>query len=47
MKQTLLYQKVFENFDEEIENFIQVCPKEMINKLDHPITLTSNIQQVS
>ena len=42
-----LSKKVFENFDEEIENFIQVCPKEMINKLDHPITLTSKIQQVS
>ena len=42
-----LSKKVFENFDEEIENFIQVCPKEMINKLDHPITLKSKIQKVS
>jgi len=39
--------KIINNFEEEIKNFIQVCPKEMINKLEHPITLKSKIQKVS
>ena len=30
--------KILENFDTEINNFIQVCPKEMIDKLENPIT---------
>ena len=35
------------NFDQEIKNFIQVCPKEMIDKLENPITLKSSIKEVS
>ena len=35
------------NFDEEIKNFIQVCPKEMIKKLKNPITFKSKIKEVS
>ena len=39
MKQNLYYQKkIIDNFDQEIENFIQVCPKEMIDKLENPIS---------
>ena len=30
--------KILENFDQEIINFYQVCPKEMLNKLEYPIT---------
>ena len=30
--------KIIENFDQEILNFYQVCPKEMLNKLENPIT---------
>ena len=30
--------KILENFDTEIHNFIQVCPKEMVDKLENPIT---------
>ena len=39
--------KIINNYEEEIKNFIQVCPKEMIDKLEHPITLKSKIQKVS
>jgi glutamate synthase (NADPH/NADH) large chain len=39
--------KIIENFDKEISNFIQVCPKEMINKLKNPISLKSIIKEVS
>ncbi len=27
------------NFENELKNFVQVCPVEMLNKLDHPISL--------
>ena len=30
--------KIIDNFDQEIENFIQVFPKEMIDKLENPIS---------
>ena len=42
-----LSKKIFANFVEEINNFIQVCPKEMIDKLENPITMKSNIKEVS
>jgi len=31
--------KVLNNFEIEIKNFIQVCPIEMLDKLDNPISL--------
>ena len=42
-----LSKQIIENFDEEINNFVQVCPKEMVNKLKNPISLKSNIKDVS
>ena len=42
-----LSKKIIDNFDNEINNFFQVCPKEMINKLENPITDKINIQEVS
>ncbi len=39
--------KIISNFTEEIKNFVQVCPKEMLNKLKNPISLKSKIKQVS
>ena len=33
--------KILDNFESEIKNFYQVCPKEMLDKLDNPITLKS------
>ena len=38
---------IISNFDQEIKNFIQVCPKEMLDKLDNPITFKSSIKEVS
>ena len=37
---------IIKNYDEELINFIQVCPKEMLDKLENPITLKS-IKKVS
>ena len=42
-----LSKKIIESFDKEVLNFIQVCPKEMINKLENRISLKSNIKEVS
>jgi glutamate synthase (NADPH/NADH) large chain len=42
-----LSKKIIKNFNEEIRNFIQVCPKEMLDKLSNPISLKSNIKEVS
>ena len=39
--------KLIKNFDKEISNFIQVCPKEMLDKLDNPISSDLIIKEVS
>ena len=39
--------KIISNFENEIENFIQVCPKEMLDKLSNPITFKKTIKEVS
>jgi len=43
---SFLSRDIVKNFDNEIKNFVQVCPKEMLNKLDNPITLKSEIKEV-
>ena len=42
-----LSKKIIDNYEEEIQNFIQVCPKEMLDKLEHPISLDPKIKEVS
>ena len=42
-----LSKRIIKNFDKEISNFVQVCPKEMIDKLKNPISLNLNIKEVS
>ena len=32
-------EKILSNFDEELKKFIQICPIEMLDKLENPITL--------
>ena len=44
---SVLSKNIITNFEEEIKNFVQVCPKEMIDKLKNPITLKSKIKEVS
>ena len=44
---SLISKNIFDNFKDEIKNFVQVCPKEMINKLKNPLTLKSKIKEVS
>ena len=44
---SLISKNIIANFEEEKKNFIQVCPKEMIDKLENPITLKKTIKEVS
>ena len=43
----MISKNIIENFKDEIKYFVQVCPKEMINKFENPITLKSKIKEVS
>ena len=36
--------QIINNFTEEVKNFVQVCPKEMLNKIKNPISLKSKIK---
>jgi len=38
-------QKILLNFDNEVKNFKQVCPKEMLDKLSNPLTLKPKISK--
>ncbi len=39
--------KIVENFENEINNFVQVCPKEMLDKLENPISSKKLVGQAS
>ena len=40
-------QEILRNWDIEVNNFIQICPKEMLNKLENPISFKSKVKKVS
>ena len=40
---SIFAKNLINNFDNEIENFFQVCPKEMLDKLKNPITIKDKI----
>ena len=44
---SLIAKKILDNFEEEIHDFYQVCPKEMLGKLEYPITKKPMIKDVS
>ena len=48
MKETksIIAKKILDNFEKEIKNFKQICPIEMLDKLDNPITLKSMQKKV-
>jgi glutamate synthase (NADPH/NADH) large chain len=39
--------KILENFETEILNIKQICPIEMLDKLDNPITLNPSVKKAS
>jgi len=44
---SLLSKNIIINFEQEIKNFVQVCPREMIDKLKNPISINSKVKEVS
>jgi len=40
-------EKIINNFEKELFNFKQICPIEMLDKLENPITLKSIVKKVS
>jgi glutamate synthase (NADPH/NADH) large chain len=36
---SIVAEKILKNFDQELKNFKQICPVEMLDKLENPITL--------
>ena len=43
--QSNVAKKIIENFSDEIKNFKQVCPKEMLDKLSNPLSLKNKISK--
>jgi len=41
--QSKIAEKILKNFDDELKNFKQVCPKEMLDKLLNPLSLKKQI----
>ena len=44
---SVVAKKILDNFEIELKNFKQICPIEMLDKLDNPISLKSTIEKVS
>ena len=42
-----LSKKIVDNFENELKNFVQVCPIEMLDKLKNPISLKSATKKAS
>ena len=43
--QSKIASQILKNFNNEIKNFQQICPKEMINKLSNPLSLKTKISK--
>ena len=43
--QSKIASKILENYNDEVKNFKQVCPKEMLDKLLNPLSLKTKISQ--
>ena len=44
---SVVAKKILDDFEVELKKFKQICPIEMLDKLDNPITLKSTIKKVS
>ena len=43
--QSKVAENILKNFENEIKNFVQVCPKEMLDKLSNPLSVKAKILQ--
>ena len=44
---SVVAKKILDDFEVELKRFKQICPVEMLDKLDNPITLKTTIKKVS
>ena len=44
---SIVAKKILDNFDKELLHFKQVCPIEMLDKLENPVSLKSTVKKVS
>ena len=44
---SIIAQKILNNFDNELKKFKQVCPIEMLDKLENPISLKPRVKKAS
>jgi glutamate synthase (NADPH) large chain len=44
---SLVAKKILDNFEVELKNFKQICPIEMLDKLENPISLKSSVKKAS
>ena len=44
---SVVAKEILDDFEVELKKFKQICPVEMLDKLDNPITLKSTIKKVS
>ena len=44
--QSKMAQKILENYNNEVKNFKQICPKEMLDKLSNPLSIKVKISKV-
>ena len=42
---SIIAQKILNNFDNELKKFKQVCPIEMLDKLENPISLKPRVKR--
>ena len=38
--------KIIDNWEENIKHFVQICPIEMLDKIDHPVSITKDEKKV-
>ena len=43
---SIFSKKILQNFKNETKNFVQICPKEMIEKLENPLSFKNKIKKV-
>ena len=43
--QSKIASQILENYNDEVENFKQVCPKEMLDKLLNPLLLKTKVSK--
>ena len=43
--QSKIAKKILENFNDELKNFKQICPKEMLDKLSNPLSLKIKVSK--